>query len=437
MDHSDRKETADRPTRQRVVLGVILFATLVIAYLDRVNTSVLAADDAFLAAMGIKGNALAIGSLMSVFLAVYAVTNAVLGPLGDLFGPKKMMLLAVAIWGIAMVMGGMAASFGVLLVARMVLGLGEGLHWPMQVKFIKNWFPPSERGKANSSYLLGIVAGPAIAMPFFATVIGHIGWRMTYFVLGVFALIPLLLIAFFTADTPRQNRRANRQEIEYIEAGLKIEAESTGDAKLSTWECYKVLMGNYRYWLLVVFYLSNASVFWGTIAWLPNYFKVALGFSWTKMGYLAALPYVMGGISIALFGYLTDKFNKKLLFSGLSVAIPAVFIYAATIVTNPYGAAICISLGIAGVVLGLPSNWSLLQEILPGKTLAAGAGLMSGIGMAASTVAPMIIGYFIDLTGKYTAGLLYLVIMALIGTLAIITMKLGGSRMRPVPEVTP
>jgi sugar phosphate permease len=417
----------EQSTRQRILLLVILFITLVIAYLDRVNTSVLAADPAFLKDMGIEGNAKAIGLLMSIFLAFYAVANAVLGPLGDLLGPRKMILAAILIWGIAMCVGGLATSFSALLVARVVLGIGEGLHWPMQMKLVKNWFPPLERGKANSAWLLGLMVGPAVAMPFFTWIIGHIGWRPTYFVLAALALIPLVLIAFLTTDHPHENRWANRKEVDYIQSALRIEAmQETERGGNSTFQGYKLVLTNYRYWLLVVFYLASASVYWGTIAWLPSYFKVALGFSWQNMGYWSSLPYALGAISIVLFGYLTDRFKKKLLFAGLSLLIPAIFIYLSTVITHPAGAALCISFGISGVALGLPANWSILQSIVPGKALASGAGLLNGIAMAASTVAPMVIGYFIDLTGKFTAGLMYLVVLAVIGTIAVVGMKLGG-----------
>ena len=60
------------------------------------------------------------------------------------------------------------SSFALMLVSRGMLGLGEGMHYPVQMKFVKNWFPPLERGKANSVWQFSLFVGPAIAMPFFA-----------------------------------------------------------------------------------------------------------------------------------------------------------------------------------------------------------------------------------------------------------------------------
>jgi len=407
--------------RERVVLGVILFLILVIAYFDRVNTSVLVADDTFLNAMGIKGNPMAIGSLMSMFLAAYALSNAVFGPLGDIFGPRKMMLAAVVVMGISMIIGGVAQSLAIMLLARVVLGVGEGMHWPMQMKFVKNWFPPQERGKANSAWLLGLMVAPAVAMPLFSWLIGLMGWRPSFFVLAAMSLISILLLFIRTTDHPNESKYIGRTELAHIETALKAEAaREAAKGATSAWEGYKIFLSNYRYWLLVLFYMASSSVYWGTIAWLPSYFKVVLGFNWASMGAWSSLPYILGAITLAVSGYLTDKYDSKIAFSTASLLIPALFIYLSTSTTNTTSAAIYISIGIAGVALGLPAIWSILQSLVPGKALASGAGLMNGFGMAASTVAPMVIGYFIKVSGKYSYGLMYLVACALVGSVSMI-----------------
>ena len=121
-----------KPTNQRYVLAAILFFTLLVAYLDRVNVSVLVADTNFLNDFGIAGNPVQMGMLMSVFLAAYGLGNVILSPLGDVYGPRKAMCFSIALWTISMFIGGMVTVFSMMLISRVVLGLGEGLHWPMQ-----------------------------------------------------------------------------------------------------------------------------------------------------------------------------------------------------------------------------------------------------------------------------------------------------------------
>jgi protein-S-isoprenylcysteine O-methyltransferase Ste14 len=143
----------EKPTRQRVLLAALLFIILVFAYFDRVNTSVLAADESFLKAMGIKNDPVAIGSMMSMFLVAYAAAT--------LFSVRWRHLRAAhdddyrrRDHGLAMVIGAWPI-------------LRHSAHGPLHSwhrrrpslsdanEIRQKWFPPHERGKANSAWQVG------------------------------------------------------------------------------------------------------------------------------------------------------------------------------------------------------------------------------------------------------------------------------------------
>lgn len=92
------KDVGEEPTKKRFIVVFCLFIGIFIAYLDRVNVSVLAANDPFLIEMGIKGAPVQIGMMMSVFLAAYGVANVLLAPIGDYLGPRKSMMLCIGLW---------------------------------------------------------------------------------------------------------------------------------------------------------------------------------------------------------------------------------------------------------------------------------------------------------------------------------------------------
>ena len=119
------------PTKKRFVIVFCLFIGIFIAYLDRVNVSVLAANDPFLIEMGIKGLPVQIGMMMSVFLAAYGVANVVLSPLGDYLGPRKSMMLCIGLWTVSLFMGGIASTFTMIIASRVLLGIGEGAYYPL------------------------------------------------------------------------------------------------------------------------------------------------------------------------------------------------------------------------------------------------------------------------------------------------------------------
>lgn len=174
-------EDREKSTFVRHQIALILLVTLVIAYIDRVNVAVLVVDKSFLEAMGIANDPMAKGSLMTVFLVCYGLGSLVLSPVGDWLGPRKATLISIALWGFALVWGGLAGGFLSMVLSRAVLGLGESMHYPMQSKFVKNWFPAKERGKANATWLIGLNIAPMVAMPLFAWMIPVFGWRENFF----------------------------------------------------------------------------------------------------------------------------------------------------------------------------------------------------------------------------------------------------------------
>jgi sugar phosphate permease len=414
-----------QPTKQRFVLVMILLVTLLVAYLDRVNVSVLVADNVFLTEMGIKGNPVQMGMLMTLFLIAYGVSNVFLSPLGDILGPRKAMSLSIVLWGVSLFIGGLAATFTIMLAARIILGLGEGMHWPMQSKYVKNWFPPLERGKANATWLVGLMVGPAIAMPFFTWVIQGFGWRDSFFLLTAIGIIPLCLLWFFTTDHPHQHKGVNKAELVHIESALKIEAEEEAKmGKTTVWENMKVFIFNYRFWLLTCYYFCLASIFWGMMAWLPSYLKAARGFSWAAMGAWSSLPYFLGVLSVIFFGWLSDKVGRRAPFSSLALLGAAAGIYFGAYAPDNTTAAILISFGIASIGIGLPSSWALLQQIVPGKAVGAGAGMMNGISNGGSAFSPVLIGFFISVTGSYIGGLMFLVALGILGAACMLVLSL-------------
>jgi sugar phosphate permease len=423
-----RATAEKKPTKQRVVVILILLVTLLVAYLDRVNISVLVADDTFLQDMGIKGDAVAIGSLMSMFLLTYAITNAILSPLGDLWGPRKVMSLAIVFWIISCAYGGVVSTFGGMIAARCILGLGEGMHWPMQMKYVKNWFPPGERARANSTWLIGLTAGPALAMPFMVWVIGEWGWRTSFFALASVGFIPLALIWFFTTDYPRESQTINHLELEYIESGLRIEAEAVATrdvaAPVSNWDNWKGFLLNFDYWLCVVFYVFSTSAWWGLATWIPSYLKQAMGFSWKSMGFWANAPYAAGIVALIVAGYLTDKIERKATFGILHMLGAAVGIYFAAHATGQVEAALWLILAVASLLIGQPGHWSIIQKVVPASALGAGSGFESCLGSLGGAITPMVVGYFINATGSFMGGLMCLVTFCLLGAIAMIALWL-------------
>jgi len=414
-----RSPPAGPASAYRILVAVLLFIALLVSYLDRTNIAILNASPIFQHDMGVTGQAAKMGLFMSVFLLAYGIGNIILAPLGNVLGPRKSMLIAIGIWFISMLAGGFAGSFGIMLAIRIVLGFGEGLHWPMQSLYVANWFPMRERAKANSAWLVGLMVGPMLGNPLIGWLVSVSSWQMSFYVLAGISLIPLILIALLAPDTPRQSRYVNAAELAYIEAGAPAPA---GPA---TWSF--LMRGDF--WLVTIAFLASSSMFWGCVAWLPTYLKVARDFSWGAMGLLSAMPFLCAAITVLVFGAVADRCTKKAVFPMVALAGAALCILAASLVADNMNSALFLILAFAFLGSGIPSYWTIMQNNVPRPSIGIAAGVLNGVSQIGSAFIPVIVGALVgtaNASGHWAAGLAFLVLMGLLGAACSLALMLRG-----------
>ena len=132
--------------RVRWKLALTLMVTLLIAYYDRLNVSLalplIAADFGWGAGDTRRWG----GILMSLFYIGYGLGNIFLSPLGQRFGLRRSLFVIIVLWSFFTALGAWASSILMLFAAsRLLLGLSEGIHFPLMSQLTKNWFPPEER----------------------------------------------------------------------------------------------------------------------------------------------------------------------------------------------------------------------------------------------------------------------------------------------------
>lgn len=414
-----KKVTALTPTAQKVgryrhLLVLVLFLTAVAAFMDRTNLSVLIVDNGFLEAMGIRDRPAAQGMLMTAFLVPYALANLLLGPLGDWLGARNAMAAAVTMWGLASALMGNAVSYPMLLMGRMGRGAAEGPLFPMMSRFVKNWFPPRERGGANAVWLLGSKVGPALTVPLLVWVISGWGWRASLYLQALLCLLVIVpLLWFMTADRPRQSRFVGAAEAAYIEAGQETEAVGTS----SWWEAARVFIGDYHYWLCMGFHACQLVFYNGLITWLPKYLAEARGFDLAQMGFFTSLAYFLSAASNALFGFASDRFPRRAPFCAVALFGAAVCLGPATWVDHRLVSAVLLAAGMGFWGMSPPIYWAILQRIVPGRVIGTASGLDNGLANSVASLTPALVGYLIAATGSYQAGLMLLAGASLVGSL--------------------
>jgi EmrB/QacA subfamily drug resistance transporter len=142
----------------------------------------------------------------SAYLLAYAVPLLITGRLGDRFGLKSVYLVGLAVFTASSLWCGLAGSVELLVLARVVQGLGAGMMTPQTMSMITRMFSPQQRGQAMAVW--GATAGVASLV---GPVLGGVlvdgpGWTWIFFVNVPVGVLALLLV---TRNVPRFPRRAH------------------------------------------------------------------------------------------------------------------------------------------------------------------------------------------------------------------------------------
>lgn len=139
-------------------------------------------------------------------LTTYLVANAVVLPmsawLSRVLGRKNYYLACVALFTIASFFCGIAPSLGIMLLARVLQGIGGGGLAPVEQAILVDTFPANKRASAFALYTMAIVTAPAIGPVLGGWITDNYNWRWVFFINIPVGLLSLFLTSRFVHDPP-------------------------------------------------------------------------------------------------------------------------------------------------------------------------------------------------------------------------------------------
>jgi EmrB/QacA subfamily drug resistance transporter len=130
----------------------------------------------------------------SAYLLAYAVPVLITGRLGDRFGPRRVYLLGLALFGVASLWCGLTSTVDGLILARTVQGLGAAMMAPQTMAIITRIFPPVTRGRAMAVWGLTVGVATLLGPLMGGVLVDALGWEWIFFV-----NIPIVIVAFVLA----------------------------------------------------------------------------------------------------------------------------------------------------------------------------------------------------------------------------------------------
>jgi MFS family permease len=136
-----------------------------------------------------------LGALTTVFTVLYAVAGVPLGRLADTWSRKRLLALGTAVWAGLTGLGGLAASYAMLLATRLGVGIGEAVCAPAATSWIGDVVPPERRARAMAWFMMAVPVGGMLSFAVTGPVAQAHGWRVALALaaLPAILLIPVLL----------------------------------------------------------------------------------------------------------------------------------------------------------------------------------------------------------------------------------------------------
>jgi EmrB/QacA subfamily drug resistance transporter len=141
-----------------------------------------------------KMEAVQIGWVSNVYMLAAAILLIPIGRLADIYGRKKIFAWGIWVFAIASILCGISSSFIMLLVSRIILGIGSAMMFGTSVAILTSVFPPQERGRAlginTGAVYLGLSLGPFLG----GALTENFTWRSVFFMSAFLALVVGVLV---------------------------------------------------------------------------------------------------------------------------------------------------------------------------------------------------------------------------------------------------
>lgn len=405
-----------RRATTRVLL--LLCAMYFITYVDRVNVSTAASQ--FGAELHLSHTE--IGFVFSAFAYPYLVFQIIGGWVGDRFGPRRTLTVCAVIWAAATVMTGLAGGFVSLIIARLLLGLGEGATFPTATRAMSNWMPADKRGFAQGTTHAASRIGNAVAPPLIVWLMIATSWRGAFIVTGVISFLWAIVWIFYFRDNPREHKSITADECATL--------SSFSGVKQRVPVPWRALLG--RMAPVTAVYFCYGWVLWLFLGWIPQYFLHNYHMELGKSALFASGVFFAGVLGDWLGGSVTDRILRRsgnirlarnvmvgvCMFLTLLSLAPIMLVSSMSITL----AAVCLSGGFFFNEMTIGPMWAVPMDIAP-KHAGTASGIMNSGSALAAIISPVVGGFLIDRTGNWNLPFTVSMILMVVGIVLSFTMR--------------
>ncbi len=437
---------AMRPSNVRWHILLLLSLITALTYLDRLNLGI--AVEPIQREFGFSDQTM--GWILSAFIWGYALCQVPGGWLGDRFGPRGVLTLAMLWWSAFTALTtvatrlpwagwlGAAWSFGVV---RFLIGVGEASSFPNSNKMVANWMGENRRGVGNSFFLAGLGAGGVLTPILIARISKLWGWRSSFHACAALGVLLALAWRLYARNRPEEHPRVNRAELELIQGGgpsraLRASGGVPSRAPMKSIGAperrppWRKMLSSVSAWGLMASYFCEAYPNYIFYTWFFKYLVSVRGLTLAQGSFATAAPFLAIVVLAPVGGWVSDRAvarhgkrrgRQAAAFAGMTVSAGLLATGAHT-VSNP--AAIALLAIAAGFNLFATSTWWATCIDLSRDFSGSLSALMNMCGNLGGSISPILTAYIATRFG-WTAALDFAALVTLVGGLLWVAIDAG------------
>ena len=411
-------DAIEKTVMRKIYVRLLPFAILsyFLAYIDRINVS--------FAGLTMRGDldmtAAAFGFATGTFYWGYFLCEVPSNIIMEKVGARLWIARIMITWGLlagatAFVTGPM--SYGIV---RFLLGVAEAGFFPGIVLYFTYWFPARHHARIVSAFLIGLPIAVAGGAPLSTALLGldgmfgMKGWQIMFIAEAVPTVIIGIVTLFVLTDRPEQAKFLTAEEKHWLSNKLLSERRAKEAVKTFTmWQA----MFDKKVLLLSLNYLGIVTASLGMLIFIPQIIKSLGNFSNMTVGWLTMIPYIFAGISLVVWGRVSDRMNERRWNLLAACVVSTIGLVIAGLTMGTWWALVGMSIAAIGFYGSKGPFWAMPPMFLTGTAAAATIAWINSIGNLGGFFGPWYVGVMRDATGSYAGGLFGLALLSLIASL--------------------
>jgi predicted MFS family arabinose efflux permease len=290
------------------------------------------------------------GMLLTAYALSLGVSALITGPASDRIGRRRILLYGTGLMAVTLTMHTVAADYELLLIMRLLAGVGGGMLSGGSVAYVGDYFPYEQRGWANGWIMSGTAFGQVAGVPIGKVLAAGFGYRWPFLMFAITMGGAALLIWRFVPQPDADK--------------------------------YRGLIGAPYIGAAVGAYFLMFCGFGLFTSFLPTWLESTVGVS----SYSIALLFAIGGsanvLASPLAGRLSDQIGRKPLVVGSSIALGVCSAAAPVLIVDFTSAAALFFVAMITVGIRISPLQSLLTALVPDRARGLLMGLAMSVGQA-------------------------------------------------------